>query len=85
MDEQQSHALREMALWVRNIGLVEIRRALAICAEEANQSEDSTELAHRLLDRANGVTPEASIDPPLSSKATSTSSRKRPAPPPSAE
>lgn len=62
MDEQQAHALRELALCVRNLGLVETRRALAICAEESNEAEDGTDLAHRLLDRANGATDDALVN-----------------------
>lgn len=62
MDDQQSYALQQMALWARNLGIVEIKRALAICAEQASKASDGTDLAHRLMDRACGVTEDSLVN-----------------------
>jgi hypothetical protein len=57
MDAQQRFALEQMIPWVKGTGIIEIRRALVICAEEASQSGDSDELAARLIRRIDAPEP----------------------------
>jgi len=53
MDEQTSYALHQLAPWAQSTGLVEVKKALVACAEEAAEAEDGADLARRLIDRAD--------------------------------
>jgi hypothetical protein len=72
MDEQTSYALRQLAPWAQSTGLVEVKRALVACAEEAAEAEDGADLARRLIDRA---------DRPASAAAPAPSKRQTKNPP----
>jgi len=84
MTDQLRYALEQMTKWVKPLGIVEIRRALACCAEESAKCEDGMALAKRLLERANAPEPAAEGEPgeaveEASEPATNKkSSRKRP-------
>jgi hypothetical protein len=65
---QMRYALQRMTEWVAAVGLANVKRCLAICAEEAGTVSTSQELVEALHARATAidkpvVTPAAEVTP----------------------
>jgi hypothetical protein len=62
MDSQTRYAVELMANWAKELGIVEIKRSLAICAEEAGKVSDGVELSAALIERASRSAEPAAAD-----------------------